>query len=140
MRFCSAKCSDTWHNAQRSAELLAAKVAAAKACRGCGEPVPVVRTGNALYCSESCKIASRRHEAYGLTKTELALLLAQHERCAICGTADWDRKGPQVDHCHATGRVRGVLCGNCNQGLGRFHDTPARLRAAADYLERAAAC
>jgi predicted nucleic acid-binding Zn ribbon protein len=133
MRFCSAKCGDAWRNARRSAELLAARMD--RICRGCGGPIPSSRTANAVYCSEACKVSSRRHEAYGLTKAELGALLAQHERCAICGGSDWGRKGPQVDHCHKTGRVRGVLCGNCNQGLGRFADDPARLRAAAAYLE-----
>lgn len=71
---------------------------------------------------------------YGLTKQELDLLLAQHEMCAICKTDAWGKKGPQVDHDHATGRVRGILCSNCNNGLGRFADDPVRLRAAADYL------
>jgi hypothetical protein len=91
--------------------------------------------GHARYCSLACKIHSRRQEKYGLTRQELELLLAQNEQCAICG-GDWDAKGPHVDHDHATGRLRGILCGNCNNGLGRFHDDPARLRAAAAYLER----
>ena len=92
-----------------------------------------------MYCSDLCKSTSRRHEAYGLTKVELAVLLAQHEQCAICGTTDWNGKGPQgpqVDHCHKTKRVRGVLCNNCNQGLGRFKDRIDLLEAAITYLRR----
>jgi hypothetical protein len=138
-RFCSTKCGQDQRNARIAARTLAAKAASGRTCRGCGGPIAPERAANSLYCSEPCKVASRRHEAYGLTKQELGVLLAQHERCAICRAEDWGGKGPQVDHDHATGKVRGVLCNNCNQGLGRFKDDPARLRAAADYLERAAA-
>lgn len=136
-RFCSDKCGQDWRNAQTAARTLAAKAAAPRACLGCGDNIPPKRASNALYCSEACKIRSRRHEAYGLTKQELDMLLAQHEQCAICHTDQWTAKGPQVDHDHATGRVRGVLCSNCNQGLGRFKDDPALLRVAIRYLEGA---
>lgn len=137
MRFCSEKCAWDGRNAERAAELLAAKAAAARPCRSCGAPIPPERPANAVYCSDSCKSTARRHETYGLTRQELDLLLSQHDRCAICGSPEWGRKGPQVDHCHETGRVRGILCSNCNQGLGRFGDDPALLRAAAGYLETA---
>lgn len=58
----------------------------------------------------------------------------QMGRCAICGTI-----APLViDHDHTTGFVRGLLCHNCNVGLGAFRDSVADLRNAADYLDRAA--
>jgi hypothetical protein len=60
--------------------------------------------------------------------------LAQNSVCAICGSDRWGHKGPAIDHDHITGSIRGILCSNCNQGLGRFHDDPARLLAAARYL------
>ena len=50
--------------------------------------------------------------------------------CAICQTAP----AAHVDHDHATGAVRALLCFNCNGGLGQFKDDPTALRAAADYV------
>lgn len=68
-------------------------------------------------------------------------LAAQGGRCAVCGSADpKSRTGDfHVDHDHATGAVRGLLCHTCNVGLGSFKDSPAVARSAADYLEHHAA-
>lgn len=55
--------------------------------------------------------------------------------CAICGTAP----AAHVDHDHATGKVRGLLCFNCNGGLGQFKDQIGVLNAAVRYLKGNAA-
>ena len=79
---------------------------------------------------------------FGMTPDEYDTLLeAQGGGCAICGvTAGMVRIGKQlrlpVDHCHATGRVRGILCDDCNNGLGRFKDDPKLLERAVKYLKR----
>lgn len=80
---------------------------------------------------------------YGISVADYeALHAAQRGLCAICGQPEavaWYKSGEPkrlaVDHDHASGSVRGLLCSNCNQGLGRLGDDPARLRAAAAYLE-----
>jgi hypothetical protein len=73
---------------------------------------------------------------YGLTPADKqAILWAQHDACAICGYEFGQKLGDfHVDHCHATGRVRGFLCDRCNRGLGYFRDTPEFLLTAAAYL------
>lgn len=63
------------------------------------------------------------------------MLEAQGGGCAICGGKD-ENYSLAVDHCHATGRIRGLLHSKCNQGIGLFGDSPDLLRAAAAYLER----
>ncbi|MEV6488632.1 endonuclease VII domain-containing protein [Actinoplanes sp. NPDC051633] len=69
---------------------------------------------------------------YGIGQSEFdELLAAQGGRCAICGTDNPEH----VDHDHRTGWVRGILCFNCNGGLGQFRDDPDFLASAITYLK-----
>jgi Autographiviridae endonuclease VII len=71
---------------------------------------------------------------YGLSLHDYkALLATQGGACAVCR-----KKSPRtlcVDHCHATKKVRRLLCHRCNLGIGQFNDDPRLLRLAAAYLE-----
>jgi len=84
-------------------------------------------------------IKQRRREhhltnAYGITLEDYdALLATQGGVCVICHNGTDEPL--HVDHDHTTGKVRGLLCSNCNTGIGLLKDDPVRLRAAADYLE-----
>lgn len=79
---------------------------------------------------------AQRLRKYSITpEHHAAMMKDQGGVCAICGTAPEGVKNfPMVDHCHTSGKVRGLLCSNCNQGLGKFKDNPALLRAAIEYL------
>lgn len=81
--------------------------------------------------------SSLRH-LYGIEPAQYeAMLIAQNGLCAICRTNTLCGPGKRlhVDHCAMTKRVRGLLCSNCNNGIGRFLHNPALLRLAAQYLE-----
>lgn len=72
-----------------------------------------------------------RRKRYGLTPEQHdSMMSAQNDLCAICRAAP----ATDVDHCHETGRVRGLLCGPCNRMMGQANDDPERLEAAARYL------
>jgi hypothetical protein len=76
---------------------------------------------------------------YGLTIKAWENLFAQQGRvCAICGKdKNTGRNGTfHTDHCHATQKVRGILCSSCNTLLGLANDSIAVLTAAIKYLER----
>jgi len=91
------------------------------------------RTGT----SEQRKRRARHLKStYGITLDDYeALLTAQHGACAICGATEPGGRGRfHIDHCHDKGGVRGLLCANCNQGLGKFKDSPSLLYKAAAYL------
>ena len=65
-----------------------------------------------------------------------AMLNEQNCTCAICGKQDICNRDLAVDHCHATKRVRGLLCTNCNMALGKFQDNLQNLLNAVEYLKR----
>lgn len=79
---------------------------------------------------------------FGATLTDYHALLSQQEdRCAICrggtfvirgGKGYWSRLA--IDHDHQTQKLRGLLCNNCNNGLGRFKDSVLLLEQAIRYL------
>ena len=72
---------------------------------------------------------------YGIGADDFDRMVAdQGGLCAICGRPDPEH----VDHDHVSGDVRGILCFNCNGGLGQFKDDIDALLAAATYLVRAA--
>lgn len=75
---------------------------------------------------------------FGITKADYdAMHAAQGGGCAVCGSERGHRNSAlAVDHCHDSGKVRGLLCSHCNQGLGHAKDDPERLRGMASYLER----
>lgn len=73
---------------------------------------------------------------YGLDETTYQeLLKKQNGRCKICFISQDDYgKNLHVDHCHKTGKVRGLLCSLCNQGLGLFKDRYDVILRASHYL------
>jgi hypothetical protein len=132
-----------------------------KTCTRCGNVLPLYRfyrsgrykDGHNIYCNVCCQAfkaewnkanPERRAEqqrrsnfrfSYGITVVEYAAILAdQGGGCAICGKPP-GKTWHAVDHDHATGRVRGVLCALCNHMLGQAKDNPTLLRRAAEYLE-----
>lgn len=111
------------------------------------------RAKNAEHCKRRTKIwRTNNREAYltgkrrcrlgrdfGITLEQYnEMLAAQGGVCAICKNPEThQRKGVwslSVDHCHDTGRVRGLLCNNCNRGVGLLRDNADLCRAAAEYL------
>jgi hypothetical protein len=106
---------------------------------------PASKTGRYTYC-KPCHNARGRaslervggsrtyhlKRRYGISVADVdGMLEAQGGLCAICKVAP----AVHVDHDHATGAVRALLCFNCNGGLGQFRDNPQSLRRAAAYLE-----
>lgn len=139
----------------RHVNRVAAQVATEKRCSCCKEVKPVScfgkKTCGVLYrshckqCSNEKRAATQLRQTlrqHGLTQAEYdGMLSRQSNACAICRSTDPGRSRTvgasrrwAVDHCHATGRVRGLLCNRCNLAIGNFDDDAGRLEAAAAYL------
>lgn len=122
-----------------------------KVCFRCHELKPIEEFCNKLGSSDGkqsicriCDKSRRRRERlkqwYDITHEDYERMLAiQNGACAICGTDETGSKDKgwfSVDHDHKTGRVRGLLCANCNVGLGNMRDSVEILKKAIQYLER----
>jgi hypothetical protein len=84
--------------------------------------------------SKDSSLWTRRKLFYGITKEEFFNLLEeQNYLCAICKIDI--NKSAHVDHCHSSKKIRGLLCSNCNKGLGMFKDNIKFLESAIQYLK-----
>ncbi len=108
------------------------------------------RLGKHHYC-KNCMSAQRKQTynysksfnrriraKYNLSSEELiSMHNSQNKKCKICGNIYEDiskHGGLYIDHCHTTGKVRGLLCAKCNQLLGACRDNVVILQSAVDYL------
>ena len=82
----------------------------------------------------SRRAAHLKHK-YNMTREDYDLMAAdQHHVCKICHNANPDGRRLAVDHNHETGTVRGLLCGNCNTGIGLLNEDIDRLLTVIQYL------
>ena len=146
-KYCGIQCQKrSWERAKARPNRVGSK----DACGVCRESFEVRHVAQ-IYCSASCKRAAARAKVpqrwrhassrYGITPDQFqGMLSSQGGGCAICKVPlaghRRDRDAPQVDHDHATGKVREILCRLCNTALGNFRDDPALVRSALAYLER----
>jgi len=91
--------------------------------------------------ADSCKACRNKQmvsNRYNISQRQIdSMLESQNHVCAICKNPQIVRPGRlAIDHCHVTGKIRGMLCSNCNQGLGKFKDDMSLLEAAIDYLSK----
>ncbi len=114
-------------------------------CRDCACRIKRERYLRRGYSEKSKEYSRRRRlrnpmedrfREYGMTLEKYNQMLEnQQGKCAICGGGREKQKYSfSVDHCHATGKIRGILCSNCNAGLGFFKDNPQSLTNAITYL------
>src|SRR2546421_13021928 len=110
-------------------------------CKACANEYNKKRN-KGLY-TEAFVRAKNLKQLYGLSSEEYqAMFLAQNGVCAACGksetTLDFrtnQLKNLQIDHCHKTGKVRALLCKECNNALGLLHDDLERIRLLLKYAE-----
>jgi len=117
-----------------------------RTCRQCS---CLYFVGQGNYCNDNCRsLGTKKQElvrllrTFGSTIEEYeALMLEQDNYCAICHEPEKQIlngkiKRLAIDHCHTTGKVRGLLCQRCNTGIGRFDDNVVLLKQAIQYLEK----
>jgi hypothetical protein len=105
-------------------------------CVGCKNGVRAERYAN-NHTLKKRLAAKHRERTYGMTRKHYeALRAAQEGRCALCQEELVPGKQTHVDHCHATGKVRALLCNSCNRVVGVVEKTDdVRLIVARAYIE-----
>jgi hypothetical protein len=96
-----------------------------------------------LYCSTKCRGKNSYYKRnYGIDEADLEQMKKDQDyKCYICGSEGFligknnHNEKLAVDHDHKTGKVRKLLCHNCNRALGLLQDNPELLRKAASYVE-----
>ena len=87
---------------------------------------------------KSCRIIAQRQKTLGITEAEYReFYRRQSGKCGICQRRLYSKRYKRfaVDHCHKTGRIRGLLCTNCNTAIGLLRDCPVTLQRAIEWLK-----
>lgn len=103
----------------------------------------LVSTGKCIKCKNEEDYERKRILKYGISQEEyFELFWKQNGTCAICreketaiNSSNNKVQALAVDHCHETGKIRGLLCRRCNQGIGLLKHSPSLIRIAALYCE-----
>lgn len=107
-------------------------------CKECRSKKESEKYKNSVIISERMKATSRKtalRNLYGITETDFdEMYIKQKGKCAIC-RKQTDKKF-NVDHCHKTKKVRGLLCWSCNMAIGYFKDNIDSLKNAIKYLKQ----
>jgi len=113
-------------------------------CTKCGEHKPEPefykkdRNGRRDTTCKACRIISQRERTLGVTQEDyLSMFTKQRGRCGICDQRLYSKryKAFAVDHCHTTGRIRGLLCTRCNTAIGLLKDDPIALQRAIEWTK-----
>ena len=84
---------------------------------------------------KDCQSSKNSIRKYGIDNNQiLSLLESQNGQCAICLKKIENRTDANVDHCHATGAVRGILCSNCNTAVGLLSDNWKSFERGMNYI------
>lgn len=105
-------------------------------CKACVSVKAAKRFKGNKRTREAVAKASRKHyymKLYGLTEEDVAAMY--EEQCGLCALCILPMKKMCVDHCHDTGKVRGLLCGSCNTGLGMFKDNTEVMKRGIAYVK-----
>lgn len=149
-RFCASCQKDRARASARASYHLSAKrkPPQPKTCENCGQAWQGTyrrerwclscRSGGDHPRPEARLIFIKRHtlyDKYGITPNQwIALADAQGWRCAVCPSESSVKDMLHLDHCHSSGRVRGLLCRRCNLAIGQLGDTAEALQRVVDYL------
>jgi len=115
-----------------------------KACPNCNTEKPESdfykkdRSGRLDSTCKSCRIVAQREKTLGVTDEDYwKLYHGQGGRCGICRSRLYSKRYKRfaVDHCHTSGRIRGLLCTNCNTAIGLLKDDPTALQRAIDWVK-----
>lgn len=116
-----------------------------KSCDRCGQAKPRSefykkdwKTGRLDASCKACRVIHQRERVLGITDPEYwELYKAQDGKCGICRRRLYSKRYKRfaVDHDHDTGRIRGLLCTNCNTAIGLLRDCPNALQRAIEWVK-----
>ena len=154
-KYCSRGCNYQFYNNKKVNKI---KV---KVCPECGRDFQV-SIHNKIYCSKECytkfskrkyyqnnkdkwsecwkkRTTNRRIKQFGINEEKYNKMVEKvNNRCEICGKHTKElKKSLCIDHDHNTGKIRGLLCSDCNVAIGRFKDNINSIKNAIKYLTKA---